>query len=172
MAVSFCQNNWKEYSLCKEGMIATEDPTLRILEGLGFFVSDEEVGDDDLEDEESNQASGGADILLLRTLLSEFLRLVCKGGGVRPSPVGTGSFTNSGRLSNAVGSSICILSCTGSGIASRMNSGNDRSASGSLPFIRGVVPGGARAASCECSLPASACCISCSTKASRCPSLQ
>ena len=51
-------------------MIATEDPTLRILEGLGFFVSvGEAVGDEDLEEERS-QARGGADILLLRTLLS------------------------------------------------------------------------------------------------------
>lgn len=152
--------------------MATEDPTLRILEVLGFFVSvGEAVGDDDL-DEESNHASGGADILLLRTLLSEFLRLVCIGRGEGSSPVGTGSFTNSGRLSNAVGSSICILSCTGSGIASRINSGSVRSASGSFPLIRGVMPGGVRTASCECSLPASACCRRCSTKASRYPSLQ
>lgn len=129
--------------------MATEDPTLRILEALGFFVSvGEAVGDEDLEEERS-QARGGADILLLRTLLSEFLRLVCNGGGDKSTPLGTGSFTNSGRLSIAVGSSICIFSCTGSGIASRMNSGRVRSASGSLPLNRGVRPGGVRTASCE-----------------------
>ena len=135
--------------LCREGMMATEDPTLRILEGLPFFVSvGEAVGDEDL-DEERSQASGGADILLLRTLLSEFLRLVCVGGGDGPNPLGIGSFTNSGRLSSAVGSSICIFSCTGSGIASRMNSGRVRRASGSLPFNLEVTPGGVRTASCE-----------------------
>ena len=134
--------------LCSEGMIATEDPTLRIREDLDFLLSvGEAVGDDD-RDEESNHASGGADILLLRTLLSEFLRLVCVGGD-GSNPLGTGSFTNSGRLSNAVGSSICIFSCTGSGMASRMNSGRVKSASGSLPLNRGAIPGGVRTASCE-----------------------
>lgn len=148
------------------GIEMMEEPTLRILDGRLFFGS---TGDDGLVEDgddgrdASSHARGGADKLLL---LIPFIDRVRRGNG-ETMLFGTGSLTNSGRLSNARGSSICILSSIGSGIASRMNSGNDSIASGSFSLCC-AEPGGERTASWECSRPASECRASCSTNASRC----
>ncbi len=106
---------------------------LDLLDSFASFNSGGVPGDEDRGDDGSSHARGGADMLLLRMPLNDFL---CDSGGGSgwgcTMCSGTGSRSSSGRESSAFGSSICILSCMPSGMPSRINSGSESMASGSF----------------------------------------
>lgn len=133
----------------------------RLLEPLvlGLFVAlDSGVADEARELDERSHDNGGEDKLRLLTLFCDLRRAMAggiPGSGVTPSDISV--------LRPKV---LRFADTDGNrGMGSRINSGNESNASGSLAL------GGLRTASWLCKRPASECCARCSTNACRCKGL-